>query len=135
MSDYQARAIANDKSDPANWRDDNCVRRCRECEDDIKIDVYKDAKLAEVEEFDYCYQHLTDVEGLREEAHNKAADAYYWKKRAKAHEELYNVTEKDNATLREKLTELESRVRYKEDLLLEARIGLVTLCENISKES
>jgi hypothetical protein len=120
-------------NDPANQPDDNGLRQCRECGNDIKIDMY-DPKLAEVEEFNYCFEHLTDPEEIRAEAQDKAGNVAYYKKRAKAYKELYSTTEKDAAALRERVKELESRLRYKESLIQELHEGICKLEEIAKRE-
>lgn len=112
MSDHMARSIANDKSDPANFPEDTDFRPCRECGDEIKIDPYN-AKEVGVEEFEHCFEHMKTVEELKEECSYKIRDIVGLTKRIK---------------------ELESRCIFKEDLLREARLGLITLCESIGRE-
>lgn len=95
MSDYQAQTRANDKSDPRNWPDDNYIRHCRECEEDIRIDPT--GQEVHVEEYDSCCQHLSTVEELREYASEKVLEIKRLQKRFKEREE-----------------ELLSRCRYQE---------------------
>ena len=106
MSDYQARAIANDKSDPSNFPEDTGFRTCPECEGEFETDL---------DEIIDCDDHfrasLIDTQ--------KLLDLAIAEKRA----------------LEARVKELESRVTYKEDLLREARLGLITLCESIGRES
>lgn len=73
MKDNMARSVASDKRDPANFPEDNGLRLCTECAEDIKVDLMN-AKEAEVEEFDNCYAHLKTVDELREYAFNKVRE-------------------------------------------------------------
>src|SRR3990167_7844501 len=116
--------------EPPDFPEDNGLRLCNECGEDIKVDL-TDAKEAEVEEFDNCYSHLKTVEELQEYAFLKVKDIYYWKRKARAWEELHNVNEKDDAqtiaALKERIKDLEQWVeklekieKGKESLLQEA---------------
>ena|SRR3990167_2259468 len=126
MSEQMARSKANDKSDPANFPEDNGLRECKECGEDIKVDL-TNAKEAEIEEFINCYAHLKDIESLREECSNRVRSIHGLTK------DLRKERNEMVSSLNERISHLESQVRYRDGHIEELTAALTKAQEQFDR--
>lgn len=117
MTDYanSSNIACRDCDEVVNTADPDCScteRRenewhCHECGDDYVDDTpYPNARR---EDYGFCFEHMDDIAHVVDTARDYALE---------------------NRELKRRIEELESRVWYKEALLQEVRIGLITLCEH-----
>lgn len=110
--DNMARAIANDKSDPNNFPEDNGFRLCLGCGVDIKTEE-------DIEEFDSCYQHLSSVAGLKEECFHKVRDIKTLYQRLKERDEKVVSLNEEVAYLKKGWAIKDERIHEIESLVLD----------------
>jgi len=109
-------------NDPANAPDWDGQQECPEC-GDICRNVVK-----EYERIIDCLDHIEDGD-LRKHIRTEWADM------TRLHNDRVCELNKRVVELEAKAREMKSRITFKEDLLSEARLGLIKLCEHIGRES